>query len=141
LPNVTVYDIDLFKNLNSTIASLYALNRSIIYYFSTGSYKIFYLDFNQFQPTDYVKPLDGWLGKYWLNTNSSNIKNIMAERLKLIISKGCNGVDPNNIDSYNNGIGLNLITLNAINYLKFLAIGAYSLNILLGLKNAVEIIN
>ncbi|KAN0122979.1 Glycoside hydrolase superfamily [Hyaloscypha variabilis] len=140
-PNVTVYDIDLFENPNSTIASLHALNRSVICYFSAGSYETFRPDSNQFQPSDYAKPLDGWPGEYWLNTNSSNVRNIMTERLKLAASKGCDGVDPDNIDGYENDTGLDLTTLDAIDYLKFLAIGAHSLNMSLGLKNAAEIMN
>ena len=65
----------------------------------------------------------------------------MTERLKLAASKGCDGVDPDNVDGYDNDTGLNLTTSDAIDYLTFLAIGAHSLNMSLGLKNAVEIVN
>jgi hypothetical protein len=51
-PNVTVYDIDLFENPNSTIVSLHALNKSVICYFSAGSYENFRPDSNEFQPSD-----------------------------------------------------------------------------------------
>jgi endo-alpha-1,4-polygalactosaminidase (GH114 family) len=141
LPDVAVYDIDLFENPNSTIASLHALNRSVICYFSAGSYEDFRPDSNQFKPSDYAKPLDGWPGEYWLNTNSSNVRNIMTERLKLAASKGCDGVDPDNVDGYDNDTGLDLTTSDAIDYLNFLAITAHGLNMSLGLKNAAEIVN
>jgi hypothetical protein len=138
---VAVYDIDLFENPNSTIASLHALNRSVICYFSAGSYETFRPDSNQFKPSDYAKQLDGWPGEYWLNTNSSNVRNIMTERLKLAASKGCDGVDPDNVDGYDNDTGFDLTPSDAIDYLTFLTITAHSLNLSLGLKNAAEIVN
>jgi hypothetical protein len=140
-PNVTVYDIDLFDNPNSTITSLHALNRSVICYFSAGSYEDWRPDASQFQPSDYSKPLDGWTGEYWLNTQSSNVRRIMTARLQLAASKGCDGVDPDNIDGYTDNTGFDLTEASAIDYLTFLAEGAHGLNLSLGLKNAAEIVN
>jgi hypothetical protein len=139
--NASVYDIDLFENPASTIDALHALNRSVICYFSAGSYENFRPDASQFLPSDYGKPLDGWPGEWWLNTNSSNVRNIMSARLKLAASKGCDGVDPDNVDGYDNDTGFDLTTSDAIDYLTFLAITSHSLNLSIGLKNAVEIVN
>jgi endo-alpha-1,4-polygalactosaminidase (GH114 family) len=140
-PDVAVYDIDLFDNPTSTISALHAQNRSVICYFSAGSYENFRPDSDQFKRSDYAKELDGWPGEYWLNTNSSNVRRIMSNRLALAASKGCDGVDPDNVDGYDNDTGLDLTTSDAIDYLTFLAIGAHSLNMSLGLKNAGEIVN
>jgi len=139
--DVAVYDIDLFENPASTISALHAQNRSVICYFSAGSYENFRPDSDQFKPSDYAKELDGWPGEYWLNTNSSNVRRIMSARLALAASKGCDGVDPDNVDGYDNDTGLDLTTSDAVDYLTFLAIGAHSLNLSLGLKNAGEIVN
>jgi endo-alpha-1,4-polygalactosaminidase (GH114 family) len=139
--DVAVYDIDLFDNPSSTISALHAMNRSVICYFSAGSYENWRPDADQFKPSDYAKELDGWPGEYWLNTNSSNVRNIMSARLALAASKGCDGVDPDNVDGYDNDTGLDLTTSDAVDYLTFLAIGAHSLNMSLGLKNAGEIVN
>jgi len=65
----------------------------------------------------------------------------MTERLKLAASKGCDGVDPDNVDGYDNDTGLDLTTSDAIDYLTFLADIAHSLNMSIGLKNAAEIVN
>ena len=93
-PDVDVFDFDLFDNPNSTISTLHALNRSVICYFSAGSYENWRPDADQFKPSDYGKELEGWPGEYWLNTTSSNVRNIMSARLALAASKGCDGVDP-----------------------------------------------
>ncbi|KAG0646644.1 hypothetical protein D0Z07_7460 [Hyphodiscus hymeniophilus] len=140
-PNVDVFDIDLFDNPNSTISALHALNRSVICYFSAGSYENWRPDADQFNSSDYGKELDGWPGEYWLNTNSTNVRRIMSARLALAASKGCDGVDPDNVDGYNNANGLGLTASDAVDYMTFLANGSHSLGMALGLKNAGEILN
>jgi endo-alpha-1,4-polygalactosaminidase (GH114 family) len=140
-PNVSVYDIDLFTNPASTIEDLHAQGRKVICYFSAGSYEDFRPDSKEFAAADYGKPLDGWPGEWWLNTNSSNVRRIMTERLALASSKGCDGVDPDNVDGFDNDTGFELTTSDAIDYMTFLAIGAHSLNMSIGLKNAGSIVN
>lgn len=46
--------------------------------------------------------LDGWLGERWLNTNIYNVRSFMRRGLDLATDKGCDGVDPDNIDAYDN---------------------------------------
>jgi len=139
--NVSVYDIDLFDNPESTIQELQSQNRKVVCYFSAGSYEDWRPDANEFKKSDYGKELDGWPGEYWLNTSSVNVRKIMSERLSLAASKGCDGVDPDNVDAFDNSNGLGLTEEDAINYLTFLAIGAHGLNMSIGLKNAASIVN
>ncbi|RDW68148.1 hypothetical protein BP6252_09544 [Coleophoma cylindrospora] len=139
--DVDVYDIDLFTNSASTISTLQGLGRKVICYFSAGSYEDFRPDSSDFQKTDYGKGLDGWQGEWWLNTNSSNVRSIMIKRLDLAVTKGCDGVDPDNIDGYDNDTGLDLTEDTAIEYLTFLASEAHSRNLAIGLKNGGNIVN
>jgi hypothetical protein len=140
--NASVYDIDLFTNPTSTFQNLQSMGRKVICYFSAGSYEPGRPDSNNFTAADKGKGLDGWPGELWLNTSSPNVRNIMAARLKLAAEKGCDGVDPDNVDVYNNGGGgFGLTSQDAIDYLTFLAIGAHSLGMAVGLKNAGEIVN
>jgi len=140
-PDVGVYDIDLFDNPTSMISELHAQNRKVICYFSAGSYEDWRPDSGNFTSTDKGKELDGWPGEYWLKTSSPNVRNIMSARLQLAASKGCDGVDPDNIDGYDNNNGLGLTTSDAIDYVTFLANGAHALNMSLGLKNGGSIVN
>lgn len=64
----------------------------------------------------------------------------MTARLQLAQSKGCDGVDPDNVNAYNNDNGLGLTTADAIDYVTFLANGVATLGMSVGLKNAEEII-
>lgn len=98
--DVSVYDIDLFNNDATTIASLHAENRKVICYFSAGSYENWRPDKNAFEKGDCGNRLVGWKGEWWLNTKSDNVRKIMEDRLDKAKSKGCDGVDPDNVDAY-----------------------------------------
>jgi hypothetical protein len=65
----------------------------------------------------------------------------MTNRIILAATNGCDGVDPDNIDGYDNGNGLGLTTDTAIDYITFLANEAHSRDLAVGLKNAAEIVS
>lgn len=140
--NASVYDIDLFTNPTSNFQGLQSMGHKVICYFSAGSYEPGPPDSNNFTTADIGQGLDGWPGEFWLNTSSPNVRNIMTARLQLAARKGCDGVDPDNVDAFNNGGGgFGLTSQDAVDYLTFLAIGAHSLGMAVGLKNAGEIVN
>ena len=99
-PDVDIYDIDLFTNPQSTIEKLHQLGKKVICYFNAGSYESFRPDSSEFQPSDLGKELDGWPGERWLDLGSSNVRRIMAARIALAASKGCDAIDPDNVDGY-----------------------------------------
>ena len=65
----------------------------------------------------------------------------MSARFALASSKGCDGVDPDNVDGYDNDSGFDLTPSTAVDFLTFLAIGAHGYNMSIGLKNAGAIVN
>ncbi|PGH09662.1 hypothetical protein AJ79_05628 [Helicocarpus griseus UAMH5409] len=137
---VDVYDIDLFDNEKDDISRLKEEGRKIICYFSAGSFEDWREDAKKFEDSDLGRGLDGWDGEKWLNTRSENVRNIMLSRLDMAKDKGCNGVDPDNVDGYDNNNGLNLSQDDAVNYITFLADAAHQRGLSMGLKNAVAII-
>ena len=84
--------------------------------------------------------LDGWPGEKWLNVTDPTIRSIMSARIDMAKSKGCDGVDPDNVDGYDNDNGLNLTTDQAVDYVNWLADQAQSRGMSVGLKNAGGII-
>lgn len=99
-PDVEVYDIDLFDNPKPAIDALHRLGKKVICYFSAGSFEGNRPDSGLFKSTDKGKELDGWPGEFWLQLNSTNVRDIMGKRLELAASKGCDGVDPDNVDGF-----------------------------------------
>jgi len=78
--------------------------------------------------------MEDWEGEWWLNTNSANVRAIMKTRIALAKSKGCDAIDPDNVDAYNNNNGLELTKNDAIDYLKFLATEAHSAGMSIGVS-------
>ncbi|KAF7192788.1 hypothetical protein HII31_05887 [Pseudocercospora fuligena] len=143
-PNgVKAIDGDLEANEASTWSSLKASGCKTICYFSAGSYENWRQDADQFNnSTDLGAPLDGWPGEWWLNTKSSNVRRIMQQRLDTAAKKGCDGVDPDNIDAYeNDGGGLGLTQDDAIDYINFLSGEAHKRGLAMGLKNGGAIVS
>ncbi|KAK3172532.1 hypothetical protein OEA41_005854 [Lepraria neglecta] len=88
------------------------MHRKVICYFSAGSYENWRPDTSK--STDLGKPLDGWPGEWWLQTNSANVRKIMLARLDQAVLKGCDGVNPDNIDAYDNNNGVSLTQADAV---------------------------
>lgn len=140
-PDVEVYDIDLFGNDASVMDGLHGLGKKVICYFSAGSYEPGRPDSDDFTASDKGNTLDGWPDEAWLDINSANVRSIMANRIALAQTKGCDGVDPDNVDGYNNDNGLGLTSADSVDYVTFLANEASSRGLAIGLKNAGEIIS
>jgi len=135
---VNVYDIDLFDTPQSTIDALKARGVRVVCYFSGGSSENWRADFKKFAAADMGNNLDGWAGERWLDTRSSNVRAIMQARLDLAKKKGCDGVEPDNVDGYTNKPGFALTAATQFDYNRFLATEAHARKLAIGLKNDVD---
>lgn len=90
----------MFTNSKDTIAHLHALGKRVVCYFSAGSYEPNRPDSSQFQSSDLGGELSGWPGEHWLKLSSSSVRNIMANRIAYAYDKGCDAIDPDNVDGY-----------------------------------------
>lgn len=99
-PDVSIYDLDLFTNDAATFKTLHDDGKKVICYFSAGSYENYRPDKDRFQASDLGKTLDGWPDEKWLKLSSPNVRSIMSDRVKLAASKGCDAIDPDNVDGY-----------------------------------------
>ena len=102
-PDVDIWDIDLFTNPESTISTLKSMGKRVICYWSAGSYESYRPDSGEFDQEDLGLELDGWPGERWLNLSSPNVRDIMKARMELSHEKGCDGVDPDNVDGFVSG--------------------------------------
>lgn len=135
---VEVYDIDLFDSSKSLIASLQATGKKVICYFSAGSYENWRPDQGEFATADLGNPLDGWPGERWLDMRSANVRTIMGERLDLAEQKGCDGVEPDNVDGYTNNSGFSLSAQDQLDYNRFISQQAHARHLSVGLKNDLD---
>jgi len=135
--NAQVYDIDLFESSATLIAGLQAKGRKVICYFSTA-YENWRPDASSFPSSVLGNNLDGWPGERWVDIRSTTVRDIMAKRLDLAQQKGCDAVEPDNVDAYQNKPGFPLTASDGIDFLKFLAAEAHARGLSIALKNDLD---
>lgn len=136
--DVDLYNIDLFDVSKEQIEALQGADKRVICYFSGGSYEEWRSDAGQFNSKDLGNALDDWPGERWLNIRSSDVHNIMKSRLDLAKQKGCDGVEPDNMDGYQNKPGFKLTADDQLAYNRFIANEARARGLSVGLKNALD---
>ena len=137
--DVAVYDVDLVDTLQSTIDALHTDDRRVICYFSAGSHEDWRSDASTY-PEDVVGlPLDDWPGERWLDIRRLDVLGpILEARLDLAVGKGCDAVDPDNVDGYANVTGFDLTASDQLAFNRWLADQAHRRGLGIGLKNDLD---
>jgi len=135
--NVQMYDIDLFESTAQLIAGLQAKGRRVICYFSTA-YENWRPDASSFPASVLGNNLDNWPGEKRVDIRAQAVRDIMVKRLDLAVQKGCDGVEPDNVDVYQNSSGFPITAADQLAFLKFLSAEAHARGLAIGLKNDLE---
>jgi hypothetical protein len=141
--NVMMYDIDMFTNDASVIASLHAQGRKVICYVDVGSWENWRPDAASFPASVLGSVYSGFPDERWLDVRAWNILGpIMTARFTLAKSKVCDGIEPDNVDGYDatahDPSGFPLTFNDQIAYNTQLANLAHSLGMSIGLKNDIN---
>jgi hypothetical protein len=135
---VDAYDIDLFTTSDAELATLRADGRSVICYFSAGSWEEFRPDAAELPAAVKGDPLDPpFADELWLDIRSAEVRKLMQRRLDLAARRGCDAVEPDNVDGYANDTGFTLAAANQLDYNRFIAVEAHKRELSVGLKNDV----
>jgi hypothetical protein len=113
LLNVDMYDVDLFETPASTIKAMKDRGIVVTCYFSAGTYEGWRPDWKTFFPfitgdsyTGNEPPFLGNMADWderWLDIRRIDLlEPIMRGRMKMAREKGCDCVEPDNMDSYSN---------------------------------------
>lgn len=139
--NVQIRNIDLEDSSVTLINQMKANGQKIICYFSAGSSEDWRSDYSKFPASVKGKTLDGWAGENWLDVRQLDIlMPIMIERMNVAVKKGCDAIDPDNMDAYANRTGFPITRAHSEAYFKALANAAHDRGLAIGLKNAMEMI-
>ncbi len=134
--DVDMYDVDLFETDDVTIAALQAEGRIVICYFSAGSWEDWRPDAADFPDAVLGDTLDGYPDERWLDIRALDaLAPILEVRLDMALAKGCDGVEPDNVDGYQNGTGFPLKGADQVAFNRWLAKAAHARNLSVGLKN------
>jgi len=137
--DVDMYDIDLFDTPAATIADLKNAGRAVICYFSAGSWENWRPDAGDYPAVVLGNELDGWPDERWVDIRRLDLLGpILEARLDLAQSKGCTGVEPDNVDAYQNSSGFPLAAADQLVFNRWLATQAHLRGLSIGLKNDLE---
>jgi hypothetical protein len=134
--DVDAFNLDLFETPPAAIQELHRRGIFVMCYFSAGSYEDWRPDRAQFPAEVLGEELEGWPGERWLDIRRLDaLAPIMEARLDLAVQKGCDGVDPDNVNGYENETGFPLSAADQLAYNRFLASAAHERRLAIGLKN------
>lgn len=134
--DVEVYNLDLFDTSPSAIQQLHQRHIFVMCYFSAGSYEDWRPDASQFPPVVLGNNMEGWQGEKWLDIRRIDLlAPIMNARLDQVVQKRCDGVDPDNVNGYENDSGFPLTAEDQLTYNRFLSAAARQRGLAVGLKN------
>ncbi|MCE7883900.1 MAG: endo alpha-1,4 polygalactosaminidase [Actinobacteria bacterium ATB1] len=133
-----VFVLDLFDTTEADIATLHGRGRRVVCYFSAGSWEEWRPDAAEYPDDMLGRGLDGWPGERWVDIRQLDVLGpILSSRMDLAARKGCDGVDPDNIDGYTYSTGFPLTAKDQIAFDTFLAEAAHSRLLAVGLKNGL----
>lgn len=130
-----LYELDLFDAQTDQIATLKNNGTLVVCYFSAGSFEDWREDASSFNQTDIGQALGDWPGEYWLDIRSDNVRTLMKNRIQLAKSKGCDAVDPDNLDGFSQDTGFDITASEQLAFNSYLANTAHSIGLAIGLKN------
>lgn len=137
--NVDIYNLDLFDTDPTIISNLRTRNIFVMCYFSAGSFEDWRPDSKDFPAEILGKDYEGWPGEKWLDIRKIDLLSpIISARLDLAAQKGCDGVDPDNVNSYANDTGFPITYEDQLQFNIWLAEAAHNRGLSIGLKNDSE---
>ncbi len=135
--NVAMYDVDLFDVPDAVVTTLHGQGRVVICYFST-QYENWRPDVDVLPANVLGSALDGWPGERWVDIRHAAVRAWIQGRLDLAVMRGCDGVEPDNVDGYANTNGLGLTANDQLDFNRFVAAQARARGLSVGLKNDLD---
>ncbi|MBE9586403.1 endo alpha-1,4 polygalactosaminidase [Mucilaginibacter sp. JRF] len=135
-----VVDVDAFTTSAETVAALHAQGKKVIAYLSVGTFEDDRPD-GSLLPKEVVgKKYDDWPHEKWLDIRQiEKLKPWLNSRFNMILKKGFDAIEPDNLDSYSNTTGFNISIEDTKRYIDFLITLAHSNGLGIGQKNVPDI--
>ncbi|RDI84399.1 hypothetical protein Vi05172_g5748 [Venturia inaequalis] len=144
VPDADIWDVDLFDTPKETFDILHNKGKRVMCYFSGGGSESWRDDFKEVKKGDMGDTMPKWPGEKYLNLKSPSVWKFMQKRIKLAYDKGCDAIDPDNVDPFNDdfqrGGGFGLTKDDSIVFLTKMAAEAKRYGMSIGLKNAEDIL-
>lgn len=86
------------ESTKELIDEFHAKGHPVICYFSAGTVESYRADANEFPKKAIGKVDSGWPQEHWVDVRNHKVREIMKQRMDAAQRKGCDGIDPDNID-------------------------------------------
>ncbi len=137
-----VYDVDLFDTSRDTVELLHSLGKKVICYVNVGAWEDWRPDANLYPQRVIGDKMEGWEGERWIDIRQiSLLEPVLTKRLKLAVEKGCDAIEPDNIDGYTNETGFPLSYQDQLRFNRWIALECHRLGLSVGLKNNLKQVN
>ena len=134
--DVKMYNVDLFDTQTETISALKERRIFVMCYFSAGSHEDWRPDSSDFPPDTLGNLMEGWAGETWLDIRQiSDLRPVIEKRMDMALAKGCDGLDPDNVNGFENNTGFPLTYDDQLAFNIFLSNAAHERGMAIGLKN------
>ena len=135
-----VVDVDAFTTSAETVAALHASGKKVIAYLSVGTFEDDRPD-GSLLPKEVVgSKYDEWPHEKWLDIRQiDKLKPWLNSRFNMILKKGFDAIEPDNLDAYENKTGFTLTINDEKKYIDYLIATAHSNGLGIGQKNVSEL--
>ncbi len=119
-----------------TVRALHRRGRKVACYISAGSWEDFRADKSAFPPAVLGRVYAGYPDERWLDIRRIDLlAPILRARLDACRAKGFDGIDPDNLNGFENPTGFPLTRADQLRFNTWLANEAHARNLSVGLKN------
>jgi hypothetical protein len=137
---VEAYDIDGYENTAAEVATLHGQGKHVICYIDVGTWEDWRSDASEF-PQEVIGKSNGWPGEDYLDiADTSVLEPIMTKRFEMCKEKGFDAVEPDNMDTYEEGskTGFTITAAEQLTYDEWVATKIHSLGMAVLQKNDGE---
>ncbi len=134
--DVDVYDLDLFDTDKELLRTIHNSGAHAICYLNAGAWEDWRPDADTY-PQDVIgRDYSGWPGEKWLDIRQlDKLAPLLSARLDMCKEKGFDGVEPDNLDGFQNDTGFDISASDQAGFNNWLAGQAHSRGLSIGLKN------
>lgn len=138
--STAVVDVDAFTTSAETVARLHAAGKKVIAYISAGTLEDDRPDAALLPKEVIGKIYDEWPHEKWLDIRQvDELMPWLKQRIAMIVQKGFDGIEPDNLDGYTNEAGFAITLADVKKYADSLIALAHKNGLSIGQKNVAEL--
>ncbi len=134
--DVQLYELDLFALDQADVTALHAAGRALGCYVSVGSAEPWRADYANLPSAALGNPLSDYPQERWLDVRNAGMREVMAQRLQLAASSGCQAVELSNLQADSADSGFPLTQSDELDYANWLIERCHALGLSAGVSTS-----